>query len=203
MATFPISLPSSPALGPVTLELVNKAGVSTATFTGKQKVARTVGQFWVYELTMPEIRQEDHGKWTSFLLQLQGRKETFLAGDPMSAQVLGNVDTSNTIQVLRVIDNFNVQIDGLTANTSSVLNPGDYIQFEDTDELKLVTQTVDSNDNGVAQVGFEPALHTHPSTDTNVTIQNAKGEFRLDSDSVEWSESPVGSQLSFSAVETF
>lgn len=68
---------------------------------------------------------------------------------------------------------------GWVAN-STVLNIGDYISVND--ELKVVVQTVVSNDKGEADIYVSPNVRFFPKDNTPVIVDKPYGLFRLEKD---------------------
>ena len=79
--------------------------------------------------------------------------------------------------------------------------PGDYIQV--ANQLKLITEQVDSDAGGNATLNFRSALHKSPANNDPVIFENATGIFRFeDNESAAWDSDALAIHaFSFSFVE--
>ena len=95
-------------------------------------------------------------------------------------------------------------IDGCTASQSSYLAAGDYIQIGATasSQLYKVTQTAASDGSGNATLEIWPELRSSPADNAAITVNSAKGIFRLSTNEVDWSINEASIfGLTFPAVE--
>ena len=96
-----------------------------------------------------------------------------------------------------------VALDGFANSTNNVFKAGDYIQIGSF--LYLVSEDVNSNSSGEADVKIEPSLRQGIETiadDATVTYSNTTTLFRLDSNETGWDTDQVSKYgISLSATE--
>ena len=142
--SYPLSLPSGPNFSQSTFEIVRKTGYTESPFTGKQQVHEYPYALWRATLTLPPIKRADWNNWAVFVLQMRGRRGTFLLGDPdytFSGTATSAVDlatnsgleiSSNKLQIAKgisqhdtaqfaagVVDDDFLRIDGTTVEGRS------------------------------------------------------------------------------------
>jgi hypothetical protein len=138
----------------------------------------------------------------AFLLQLRGRRGTFQIGDQDRKSIQGVA--TGTIRVNGASQTGNqVALDGFANSTNNVFKAGDYIQINSY--LYMVTEDVNSNSSGEANVKIEPALRQGIETiadDATVTYTNTKTIMRLDNNETGWDTDQVSKYgISLSATE--
>jgi hypothetical protein len=138
----------------------------------------------------------------AFLLQLRGRRGTFKLGDQDRKTIQGVA--TDTIRVNGASQTGNqVALDGFANSTNNVFKAGDYIQIGSF--LYMVTEDVNSNSSGEANVKIEPSLRQGIETiadDATVTYSNTTTLFRLDSNETGWDTDQVSKYgISLSATE--
>ena len=138
----------------------------------------------------------------AFLLQLRGRRGTFKLGDQDRKTIQGVA--TGTIRVNGASQTGNqVALDGFANSTNNVFKAGDYIQINSY--LYMVTEDVNSNGSGEANVKIEPALRQGIETiadDATVIYTNTTTLMRLDSNATSWNTDQVSKYgISLSATE--
>jgi len=205
--TYPLSLPTTIGIGQIELRASNVVGVSESPFTYKQQVVQHQGQRWEASIQIPPVRKDLAEPWVAFLLSLQGRRGTFLLGDPNMAAPRGSAaSTPGTplVDGALSIGDSEITIDGLPASATGYLKAGDYIQLGSagTSTLHKVLADVDSDGTGEATVDIWPSVRRVVANDEAVVVSNTKGLFRLAANVSSWSinnSSAYG--ISFDAVE--
>ena len=188
--SYPLSLPTSPKFSQSTFEILRKTGFTESPFTGKQQVHEYPYALWRATLSLPPIKQSDWNNWSVFVMQMRGRRGTFLLGDPdcktqgtATGTILSNGSTNAGAT--------QISLDGFT-NTGTIVK-GDYIQIgaDGSNTLHLVTATATAS-GGAMTVNFEPATRSAIANNTSVIFgANAKGIFRMDSDVYGWEANAV------------
>ncbi len=205
MTTYPLSVPTEFKVTNSSFRLVRSVGVSSSDYTFAQQVYKYAGEKWEGEVSIRAYGYEDIGKLQAFALKLKGRYGTFNYGDPDflakgkrgtfsgTPLVKGASQTGNTLKV-----------DALTAMGTGLLKQGDYFQLGSgaSAQLYMLVEDVDADSTGEATLTFEPALRSNPADNAPLTITGAKGVFRLNSNTTEWSSDKSSVyQISFSFSE--
>lgn len=201
--TYPLSLPSG---GLATIRLVarNAVAVSQSPFSFSSQIYKFPGQTWEADITLPSLLRADAEEWIAFLLKLNGPYGTFLLGDPLGATARGTASTAPGSPVVSTgtAGSQSLTISGATANASTYLLPGDYIQLGSGSSSRLhkVLNTVSTNGSGVATMDIYPAIRSTASG--AVVVSNAKGLFRLSTPESSWDISRAQVYgIAFGAVE--
>ena len=160
------------------------------------------GARWVAEYTFRQTTAAEVGALQSFLVQLQGRANTFNGYDPDRTTVLG---TGNGTPLVKGASQTgrSLTTDGW-ANSETVLKAGDY--FSVNGELKIVTADVTSDGSGNATIAFEPALRASPADNAAIDITNPTCLMILDNDEMAMWEQGAGryyDEITIAAMEVF
>lgn len=191
-----IAMPSSPAFRSSTFGIRRAVGVSESPFTGSQQVQIYPKAQWFATLTLPTMSKAQAREWVNFFVLCEGRRNTFLLGDPdyksingtaTTASVAANKDTGTTVV-------------NLTIGTGKTLNKGSYIQFGTGASTRL--HMVVDNNTGNGNVSIQPALKEPITTTTTVTLSSPVGLFRMDSNDLSWDADQLSRfGISFSCSE--
>lgn len=204
---YPLTLPTTIGIEQIELRANNVVAVSESPFTFVQQTVVHQGQRWEASIQIPPVRKDLAEPWVAFLLSLQGRRGTFLLGDPNMAAPRGSAaSTPGTplVDGALSIGDSEITIDGLPASATGYLKAGDYIQLGSagTSTLHKVLADVDSDGAGEATVDIWPSVRRVVANDEAVVVSNTKGLFRLAANVSSWSinnSSAYG--ISFDAVE--
>lgn len=179
-----ITMPSSPAFTQSEFGIRRAVAVSQSPFTGAQQVQAYPMAQWYATLSLPPMSKAQAREWVAFFMLCEGRKNTFLLGDPDLTTINGTATTA-ALAVGYTVGSTEITSINLTIGSGKTLNAGSYIQL-DTGANSRLYMVVDNNTgNGV--VTISPALKATVTTATTVTITNAKGLFRMDSNELSWS----------------
>jgi hypothetical protein len=176
--TYPLSLPTHTGIRSIELRAINAVAYSMSPFTFAGQSHSYSGQMWQADVTLPPMKIADAEQWLGFLLSLNGQAGTFLLGDPLRT-------TTQNAGVGLSISTPSIGDKTLTGTvTGGTLKAGDYIQLG---------TGVDSSLHKVLQdvtVGAGKSIEIWPgarSTSTTVTLNSAKGLFRLSTNEQAWS----------------
>jgi len=138
-------------------------------------------------MTLPPMKKDKASIWLAFFMSLRGRRGTFKLGDQDRKTIQGVA--TGTIRVNGASQTGNqVALDGFANSTDNVLKQGDYIQINSY--MYLVTEDVNSNGSGEANVKIEPALRGGIETindNTQVVYGSAaKTVWRLNANDIGW-----------------
>jgi len=187
--------PTDIGFAQITLSAMNAVATSESPFTYKQQIVQHTGQAWKASVTIPPVRRDLGEPWVAFLLSLQGPVHTFLLGDPNCTEPRGTaINSSMTATGTAGASSVTLYIsDGTT------LKAGDYIQLGTASTSKLHKVLADVSATG--SVDIWPNLKDTYSG-AAVTVDNAKGVFRLTSNVQDWQIGNSNSYgISFEAVE--
>lgn len=205
MSTPPLlNLPSSSCIASVVMTLTRAVGVTQSPFTFEEQSYRWPGEMWSMEFALPPIKNRAvASEWKAFALKLEGQYGRFLIGDPSARLPAGSAMGTPLVNGINQTGNTLVT-DGWTPNQTGALLPGDYIQLGTgaSAKLHMITAPVTVDGSGNANLEFVPALRSSPADNAPIVISDAKGVFKLTSNSFSWQVSPGGIyRISFSAQE--
>ena len=197
--SYPLSLPTNKGFTNVVITPRSVVGAVISGFTGEQQVQPHPGQLFGMDVEMPPMQRADAEEWITFLLSLNGREGTFLAGDPNAATARGVA--TGTPQVNGASQTGRVLVtDGWTISTTGILLAGDMIQIGA--RLHKNLKDVNSDGGGNATLDIWPALRESPADNASIITANTVGVFRLASSEMPYS---IGEAqfygISFSAIE--
>ena len=192
-----ITIPSAPAFRTSDFGISRSSVISESGFTGSQQVQRYPRAQWFTNVTLPPMKRALASKWQSFFMKLEGRANTFLMGDTDAKEIRGTT-TSLSLLSGASIGATSVSLN-LSGQTKTLLE-GDYIQFETGSDSRLHMVTADKTGDG--SVSIEPPLKAPLTTGSSVSIFNARGVFRMDSNDLSWSADEISTYgITFSCKE--
>jgi len=200
--SYPLTLPTATGIQTQRFALTRIVGVSQSPFTRQEQVIQHQGEYWSATVQLPPMLKNNASQWLAFLLQLRGRRGTFKLGDQDRKTIQGVA--TGTIRVNGASQTGNqVALDGFAVSTNNVFKAGDYIQINSY--LYMVTEDVNSNGSGEADVKIEPSLRSGLETiadDDTVLYTNTTTLMRLDSNEVAWDTDQVSKYgISFACSE--
>lgn len=182
--SYPVSTPTDIGIADIQLSATNAVAVSKSPFTFATQVHAYSGEMWSASVTIPTVRKDLAEPWVAFLLSLRGQYGTFLLGDPNRTSPQGTA-TSATITG-------SLGDRSVTVAMTGTLKAGDYFQLGSGSSARLHKVLVDQSGNGTLEIW--PALRDDYTT-ASATLTNAKGVFRLASNSTQWG---IGSSSAYS-----
>jgi hypothetical protein len=193
-----IAMPTSPAFTTSDWGIRRTVAVSQSPFTGATQVQKYAKAQWYATLSLPPMKRSDASQWQSFFMQLEGKANTFLLGDPDAKTVLGgNAPTSISVTSSAAIGATSVS---LTIGSGKKLNKGSYLQFGTGANSRLHMVVDDNTGNGA--VTIQPPLKDAITTGTTVTFASAQGLFRMDSNELTWNANELSNYgITFSCSE--
>jgi len=200
--SYPLTLPTATGIQTQRFALTRIVGVSQSPFTRQEQVIQHQGEYWSATVQLPPMLKDNASQWLAFLLQLRGRRGTFKLGDQDRKTIQGVA--TGTIRVNGASQTGNqAALDGFAVSTNNVFKAGDYIQINSY--LYMVTEDVNSNGSGEADVKIEPSLRSGLETiadDDTVLYTNTTTLMRLDSNEVAWDTDQVSKYgISFACSE--
>lgn len=205
MTTPPlVNVPTSACFASVVMGINRVVGVTSSPFTLNEQAFKWPGEQWFIELNMPPFNNRKVASdWQAFGMNLEGRFGRFLMGDPLGKVPRGVASGSPKVDGPSQSGNTLVTKDW-TPDVTGIMLKGDYIQLGTgvASRLHMVTEDVNSDSSGDAILKIQPALRTSPADSAAIVVNNARGVFRLDSNTWSWSVSPGPVyRMSFRAME--
>lgn len=191
---FPAIMPSS-----TDLSFNPNESTTTSPFTNATQTVQLAGTVWGLTMKFDSLEEDERIELWAFLVKLKGLKHRVRlrdfgytrrgvgGGTPL---VNGTYQTGNTLT-----------IDGLPGSTQNWLRVGDY--FRIGNQLKMVTESVNSNASGQATVNFEPEVRSFPADGAPIFIDdnNVWGVFMIPGSAQRPTKPPLVSNFSITAVE--
>ena len=203
--TYPVSLPTSPAMKTFELTARTVSAESSSQFTGEQQVYEHQGQWFEALVEYPLMQRDRAEPILAALIQLKGKFGTLLLGDPDAKTPSGSwagapvVDgASQTGQTLA--------IRGFTASQTNVAKAGDYLQvgIGETQRLHKVLKDANSDGSGKATLDIFPRLRESPADGATIVTSSPEGVFRLMSSETPWRTDQRGLyKIAFAAKGAF
>jgi hypothetical protein len=184
-----ITMPSSPAFSQSTFGMKRAVAISESPFTGAQKVEDYDKAQWTATMTLPPMKREQARNWQAFFLKLQGRKNTFLMGDPDAKVANGNI-TSVSVSATANVRSTQVNLNLFKQYSVPTLEVGDYISFGTGTGTRLHMVVQERVNDGITDI--EPPLKAQVTTSTPVDVTAAQGHFRMYSNEVNWNADHLG-----------
>ncbi len=176
--TFPAKVPNS-----ATLSMSSIVAVSRSPFTGQTQTQVYQGRLWGANISYPRMIRADAETIIAFLAKLDGKRGTFLMGDPAGGTPRGSAGTTPGTPVVFGASQTgsDLNIDGLPGGASGYLLIGDYIQLGSGTgtHLHKVLDAVNADSSGAATLTLWPELRESPANNDPVTVSSALGHFRL------------------------
>lgn len=182
--SFPIDFPTSVGLVDLNLSLRYAISRSEAEFSFVEQIVEHDGQMWLLEGDFGRIGDRETAEiMQNFLFSLQGKKGTFLFGDPAATSPRGSWGGTPVVDGAGQTGNV-LNVRGFPNSTNNVAMIGDYIQLGSGSSSKLhkiVHANVNSDGTGKGVLNIVPKLRTSPADGATIVFNNARGLFRLGS----------------------
>jgi hypothetical protein len=197
-----ISLPANFSFTSVKRFALQRASnVTRSKYTGvRQKIIYPFA-VWIFEANLVEYDGQNASKLRSFLVQLEGKKNTFRLPVPgYSKPTTNNVNANAAVRIAAAARATTLFAKSLPASVAA-LNEGDYFTIQD--ELKMVTISTASDGSGFAQIDFQPPLRKPAAVDVAITLINPTCLMEAqDDDIADWALSPpYRHKVTFDAIE--
>lgn len=177
--TYPLNMPSS-GIKSVRITPISVVSESRSPFTLAQQVQEHQGQLWQAEILLKPMKRANAEEWISFLLKLNGKRGTFLLGDPAGTTPRGLATGTPLVNGAGQTGN-SLVTDGWTASQTNILRAGDYIQLGTGSSARLYKnlEDVNSDGGGNATLTIWPNLRSSPGDNSAIVTASAKSNFRL------------------------
>jgi hypothetical protein len=196
--SYPLAIPTT---GIKTIQITQKNITSSnmSAFTGQKQYQTYSGTWLEASVTLTNLNRAGAVEWQAFLAKLQGKKGTFLMGDPDAATPRG---TPSGTPLVNGVGQTGVSLitDGWTPSAANVLLEGDYIQIDNHMYMNLTDVTADGSGN--ATLDIWPRLRADATDGATIITSNCKTIWRLATNNVVWQTDVNGVYtISFTCIE--
>lgn len=201
--TYPLSFPTTFGASDFNIDLVRAVAVSESPFSFSQQVQEHSGEAWEIRFTLTLLNRDQAEVYNAFLLKLAGRVGTFTMAVPGNETAQG-VATGTPLVDGASQTGRDLNIKGFTPSTTNILKAGDFVQLGTGANTRLykVLDDVTSDAGGLAALLLAPKIITAPADNDTLVVSNAKGLFRLKSNSNPVNTKPPNQvSVSFAAKE--
>jgi len=191
--SYPLSLPSVLGFAEMQITPNSVVGVGVSPWTGEQQVQAMAGEWWTGNFRLPDdMTRADAEAWIAFLVSLNGRQGTFLAGDPLGATARGAATGTPLVKGAAQTGK-TLLTDGWTSGLTGILKAGDWIQLGSgsSTHLHKVVQDANSDGSGNATLEIWPSLRGTTADNAAITVSACKGLWRLNLGGVGWTINDV------------
>ena len=199
--TYPISMPDSLVAQGLVITYKVVVGVNESEFTFEDDTHKWPGERWQISFTPPPTSDRELAEeWFTFAGRLRGRHGTFLCGDPKGRNPKGNAGGTPLVDGANQ-EGYVLAIKGASPNVTDWLLPGDYLQIRTGSlaRLHMVELPVDTDSAGDALIPLFPTLGPSIPDNSQITLVNARGVFRLDDNDISLGRKPGMDRFSFTA----
>ena len=171
-------------------------------FTAEQNIVAHAGQpLQAVVTSVPMVRAEAM-EWIAFLIALQGKRGTFLFGDPFNIAPRG-VGTGTPLIAGASQTGQDINTDGWTFNQTGILLKGDWLQVAAGSAAKIHMQLVNTNSDagGLSTLTLWPEVRTAFPDNAIITVNSPKGLWRLQTNERPWTVKPDGLYLFSFAIK--
>lgn len=199
--SMPGPLPFSVSFGPRSV-----VAVSESPFTLSQEIQEWQGKAWLAKIVVgPVTGNAAIAPWRAFFVGLDGKKGTFLLGDPIGVAPRGVATGTPLVNGAAASGAATLATDGWTPDTANILRAGDFIQIGSgvATRLHMVQTDASSNGSGQATLDIWPTVRREGIADNAaIVLNNARGTFRLAQNVNLWALSaPFDGSFTFDAIE--
>lgn len=179
------------ALRPASVEfgLIVPQLMARSSFDGSTSADTMGAPRWTFSITIGSRKLSEMPAWEAHIDRLRGRINRTTAWDWRREAPLGVATGTPTVRVAGTGSSLELQ--GWTANTIGILQAGSYFQVNG--ELKKLTVTMSSDNNGRCIAQFEPPLRAQAPVDAPLTLIKPTAKFILTSDPPLWGQ--VGAKV--------
>lgn len=196
--TYPLTFPTingKSIIQSMSMRLVHSVAVTESPFNYKQKIQDFGGMKWEAEVTIRPLTQSEAKTFQAFLLSLNGRKGTFIMGNPLDERTIGSPPT-HTFSTACAVGDTTIETDFSGSDTYRI-NAGDFISFDN--RLYIALKAVDGSPN---EIDISPPARTTGLVNEAIEYMQPVGTWRLASNVSDWDiENNQTYSFTFSCVE--
>jgi hypothetical protein len=184
---YPITPPAS-GVARMTFRMVDVVGVGTSPYTLSDEIFEHQGKRFAVDVDVRRLERADAEEWIGgFLAPLNGRKGTFLLGDPYSLVARGALGGAPLVKGAGQLGQV-LAIGGCSNNITNWLRKGDWVQLGTGSSARLHKSMSDVNTNGSGEASLDlwPGFAVAPADNAPLIFNNAVGVWRLAANERGW-----------------
>ena len=189
--SFPITLPSTPAVQTATLTPRSVVAVSRSPFTLERQTYVHQGKQWLIEVEWPIMIRAEAEPFLAVRTALNGKEGSFLIGDPAGATALGSASSAPGTPLIKGASQTgqDINFDGAPNNATNYLKAGDMVSLGTGLGTRLFKVLVDASSDGSGNFTLTlwPDVVIALADDAPLTVANAQGLFELADNAGSWS----------------
>ena len=187
MPVYPLGIPEGIGFSKAKWGLKRSVAISESPFTGKQQTYQYQYALWTATLSLPPMNNILAGRWTAFIIKLQGRRGTFLLGNP-DYKLKGAASDKHVLATDIEVGANSISLRTLYPRTPNTYRAGDFIQIGAgaTANLYMVTDDANTSQNKIVSINIEPSIRAAASAETEINYTNPKAVFRMDKNDITW-----------------
>ena len=207
--SFPLTLPTAPAIESARLTTVSVVAASRSPFTLDRQIQVHQGKQWLIEVQWPTMSRAEAEPFLAVRTSLNGKEGSFLIGDPAGATPLGAAKDTPGTPVVRGASQTgqDINFDGAPSGVTDYLKAGDMVGLGSGLSARLYKVLVDASSTGGSPAGrftltLWPDVVTAPADNAALTVSGAQGVFELAENAGSWSvdSSLVGGAYSLGLI---
>jgi len=181
---FPIAAPTTFGASTFSIDLIPVVAVSESPYTNSQQAQAHQGETWEIQVGLELLNRDQFEEYSSFIHLLRGRAGSFTMAIPGSEKPRGSAGGTPVVAGAGQTGE-DLNTSGWTPSQTGILKAGDYIQLGTglTTRLHKVLIDVNSDAGGLATLTLAPKVVTAPADLATIIVNDAKGLFRLKSNS--------------------
>jgi hypothetical protein len=188
----------------VEFSMTDSVAVTTSPFTLQSSYYTWPGaDLWAATCTLPPLIRSNADTWIAFLMELRGKGNCFLLGDPQKKAPRGSALGSPVVSGANLAGSQSLITSGWTANATGVLLVGDYFSLQSSagsTRLHVVLDIVNASSSGTATISIWPSLREVPTG--ALVLIDPTGMFKLADNSRSFAASYDSTvAISFKCVE--
>ncbi len=167
-------------------------------FTGAEQRVQRGGTRWRVTLNLQALNKAQRATMQAFVTRVLAEEDNFTL--PPSAYTLRGAGGGTPLVAGAGQTGFSLNIDGAPVSETGWLLAGDFFQVDN--QLKMVTEDVDTNASGEATINFAPELRDSPADNAALDISSPTGIFMFEPSVMGWTNySPALSDFTISCIE--
>ncbi len=188
--SFPLTLPSTPAIQSVRLTPVSVVAASRSPFTLDRQTQVHQGKQWFLEVEWPTMSRAEAEPLLAVKTSLNGKEGSFLFGDPSWATPLGAAkDTPGTPLIAGASQTGqDIDFDSAPNSVTDYLKAGDMVSLGTGLGTRLFKVLVDasSDGSGLFTLTLWPNVVTALANNAPLAVSSAQGLFELSDNAGSW-----------------
>ena len=194
MATiFPLNFPAVGGIASVKFNPIDFISATESEFTGEQLIVQHAGQPMEAIITSAPMKRAQAMEWIAFLLALEGKRGTFLFGDPFNISPRG-IGTGTPVIAGASQTGQDINTSGWTTSQTGIILKGDWLQIATISASRLFQSLtdVDSDSGGLVTLTLKPKINIAFADLTAINVNSPKGLWRLMINERPWTVTPDG-----------